>query len=165
MMVENDDQCQTAKALMKAMNDLVLFVRHTSEDCTMFEDMTLPILDTMLWVADNEQVKYKFYEKPTIPNRVLQNGTALSDASISASLVQDVVRGLLNSGLDTPTMGIQSILSKFASKMVNSGHTAKQTQVVLVQGNHRVGLSKLNPENGSYKPLHFQSHTQKLNAK
>ena len=65
---------------------------------------------------------------------------------------------MLNSSLNTTIEDIQSISSKVATKMVNSGQSVKQTQVVLVQGivklKNKVKLSCLNLRNGSYQLFH-----------
>ena len=89
------DQIRTSQELTKAMNSLVYFLRFTHEDYTQFENNRLPTLDTELWMED-ETVRFAFYEKPTVPNRTLQADTALSASSLHASLVQEIVRRMLN---------------------------------------------------------------------
>ena len=60
-----------------------------------FSDRTLPTLDTALWV-EGKEVMFKFFEKPTVGNQVLQKDTALPTSCIRASLLQETVRRLLN---------------------------------------------------------------------
>ena len=152
-------QVRTTTELTKAMNGLVWFLRLTGEDHTMFEDGKLPTLDTSIWVNAKQEVKYEFYEKPTVPNRVLQRDTALSDTTITSSLTQEVVRRMLNCSLDTSKEVLCDILSKFAQKMLNSGHSQWATKVVLVHGvtkyNYMVEASQLSKRNKRYKPLHL----------
>ena len=68
------------------MNGLVWFLRLTEEDSSIFEDDKQPTLDMSLWVDTELKIKYVFYKKPIVPNRVLQQDTALSEATISFSL-------------------------------------------------------------------------------
>ena len=152
-------QVRTTTELTKAMNGLVWFLQLTGEDSSMFEDARLPTLDTALWVDEDHKIRYMFYEKPTVPNRVLQSDTALSEMTIVSSLTQEVVRRLLNCSLGTPKAELCGVLSKFAQKMVNSGHSYWTTKVILVQGvtkfNYLVEMSKLSERNKRYKPLHL----------
>ena len=77
---------------------------------------------------------YDFYEKPTVPNRVIQKSTALSEQIIRSSVNQGVVRRLLNCSLDLPVSEKQKILSDYAQKLVNSGFSVKSCQLTLVHG-------------------------------
>ena len=61
---------RTTREITKAMCSLTDFLRFTGEDCSMFQDGTLPTLDTALWMS-NGQVLFKFFEKPTVGNQVL----------------------------------------------------------------------------------------------
>ena len=157
---ENDepDDHRTTKEIAKAMSSLVYFLRFTSDDRTMFSDGKLPTLDTALWV-DQGVIKHTFYEKPTVGNQVLRRDTALPTASIRATLLQETVRRLLNTSVGTDVKTIQMILSNFAQKLVNSGHSQFSTKVFLVQGVtkylYRVKLSKLPRDHPQFRPLYL----------
>ena len=77
------------------MCDLTDFLVFTGEDSTMFSGGFLPTLDTSLKV-DGGQIKYKFFEKPTVGNQVLNKDTALPTPSLRSSLLQETVRRLMN---------------------------------------------------------------------
>ena len=124
---------RTTRKITKAMCSMTSFLRFTGEDCSMFTDMTLPTLDTSLWVS-NGQIKHKFYEKPTIGNQVLNKDTALPTASLWSSLLQETVRRLINCSLDLEQTEKQRILSEYAIKLINSGHSVRSTRIILVQG-------------------------------
>ena len=100
----------------------------------MFSDKRLPTLDTSIWVNNNGTISHSFFEKPMCPNKVLQQDTALAESSIRASLTQEVVRRLKNCSFDLPNSEKQGILSLFAQKMINSGHSVFSTQYILVHG-------------------------------
>ena len=82
---------RTREELTKAMCSLVYFLKFTGEDATMFPNHRLPTLDTEMWVSGYE-IRFSFFEKPTVPNRTLQSDTALSKSSLHASLIQYIVR-------------------------------------------------------------------------
>ena len=100
----------------------------------MFGDSRLPTLDTSIWINEKGQISHIFYEKPMCPNRVLQRETALAESGIRASLTQEVVRRLKNCSSDVKISEKQGILSIFAQKMINSGHSLSSTQYILVHG-------------------------------
>ena len=152
------DVTRTTKVITKAMCSLMSFLKFTGEDCTDFPDETLPTLDTTLWI-ENNIIMHKFYEKPTVGNRVLMKDTALPTACIRASLLQETVRRLQNCSLDLALKEKQEVLSNFAFKLINSGHSVKSTRIILVQGitkfMYKVELSNLDPDDVNYKPLYL----------
>ena len=109
-------------------------LKFTGEDSTQFDDAALPTLDTALWVDSNNLIKFKFYEKPTVGNRVLHRDTALPVSCIRASLLQEAVRRLLNSSADISTEIRTRVLDDFTQKLVNSGHSAQSSRIIVVQG-------------------------------
>ena len=48
----------------------------------MLENKRLPTLDVEIWVEGIE-VLYSYYEKPEVPNIVIQKGTALGECRIA----------------------------------------------------------------------------------
>ena len=131
-------------------------LKFTGEDYTQFSDNILPTLET-LW-TDEGLLKYKFYGKPTVGNQVLNRDTSLPVACIRASLVQDTVRHLLNCSRSVDSSYRTEALNKFASKLVNSGHSCQSARIMIVQGVtrylHKVKLSQLPIEDLNYAPLY-----------
>ena len=165
-----DDE-RTTREMVAAMSSLIDFLKFEGEEVGMFENFRLPTLDTELWVCERTGlVKHAFFEKPTCPNRVLQRTTALSDTSIRASLTQEVVRRLKNCSLDLDREEKQSILSKFAQKLLNSGHSVASIQYILVHGVTRyielLKNSKRPTDDPRHRPLYmdrqFNIHNRKL---
>ena len=147
----------TTREITKAMCDMTNFLRFTGEDSTMFDDQTLPTLDTALWVKDGK-VLHKFFEKPMVGNQVLNRNTALPLPSLRASLLQETVRRLLNCSLELDVKVKQDILSKYSKKLINSGHSLKSARIILVQGVvkflWKVKLSSLPVDDLRFRPLH-----------
>ena len=104
-------------------------------------------------------VKHIFYEKPTVGNQVLRRDTALPTASIRSTLLQETVRRMLNTSVDTEPELVNDILSKYAQKLVNSGHSQLSTKIFIVQGVtkflHKVKISRLPVDHPQYKPLYM----------
>ena len=141
------------------------------EESGMFGDHRLPTLDTAIWVdEESENISHSFYEKPTCPNVLIQKTTALSESSIRATLVQEVVRRLKNCSECLSVEEKQGILSVFCQKAVNSGHSVRSVQYILVHGltryNDLVENSKRRHTDPLFKPLHcdkrFDCHGRKL---
>ena len=69
------------------------------------------------------------------------------------------MRRLQNCSLDLDMEEKQNILSRFAVKLINSGHSVKSARIIIIQGItkflHKVQLSKLEKDNIMFKPLHL----------
>ena len=154
------DQQRTSRELTKMMSSLCYFLRFTAEESSMFSCNTLPTLDTRIWEEEG-MIRYAFYEKPTVGNRVIQKNTALPEQSISSSMIQEVVRRMINccEGIDISKR--QQILSNYAQKIVNSGFNQHDARVILVQGVTKyfelVRRSKLDSSHAEYKPIHLSN--------
>jgi len=163
------DQIRTRQELTKAMNSLVYFLRFTGEDWTMFANGRLPTLDTEVWVENNE-VRFAFFEKPTVPNRTLQATTALSKSALYASLTQEVIRRMNNCCHATEPAARADIISKFAQKVVNSGHTNSACRKIIINGlvKYQLNLekSRLPSNDPQYKPIYlrkeFKEHERQI---
>ena len=149
---------RTTVEVTKAMSSILYFLQFTGEDGSMYNDGKLPTLDTALWIS-NGKISYTFYEKPTVGNQVLRRDTALPTASIRSTLLQETVRRLLNCSVGTEVKTTQTILSTYAQKLVNSGHSQLSTKIFIIQGItkylHKVRLSKLPKDNECYQPLYL----------
>ena len=153
---ESDNE-YTTREITKAMCSVVHFLRFTGEHCDMFGGK-LPTLDTTLWM-ENNRVKFEFFEKPTVGNVVIHRDTALPINSVRASLVQEVVRRLLNCCEDLNLKRKQEIISRFAQKMMNSGHSEKSIKLTIVHGVMKYICkrddSRLDSSDPNFKPLYF----------
>ena len=153
------DQARTTKELVSAMSSICSFLKFEGEEGGMFANSRLPTLDTEIWLDEQTgKIQYSFFEKPTCPNRVIQKETALAESSIRSTLIQETVRRLKNCSLELPMEEKQEILSVFAQKMCNSGHSISSIQYILVHGVVKfielVRLSQLEKTNFEYKPIH-----------
>ena len=164
------DEQRTTRELVAAMDSLLDFIQFEGEEASMFSDSRLPTLDTAIWVCElTGKIKFSFYEKPTCPNTVVHRDTALNSESIRATLVQETVRRLKHCSLDLPLEEKQLVLSCFAQKMRNSGHSVTSIQYVLVHGVIKflemVKVSTLDKHDPRYKPLHCDKRYNIYNRK
>ena len=111
-----------------------------------------------LWI-ENGLVQYKFYEKPTVGNQVLNKDTPLPASSLRSSLLQETIRRLQNCSPDLDISVKQDILSRYGANLINSGHSVRSSRIILVQGVvkylWKVKLSNLPKDDPRFKPLHL----------
>ena len=96
----------------------------------------IPILDTEMWIEDNEEksiIRYRYYEKPMIPNRVLENESAVPWNMKKSILVAEGLRRLLRCNIDTPWVELNEHLQKYCWKLFNSGYTRGQAKYIIHQ--------------------------------
>ena len=134
----------------------------------MFESQKLPTLGTYIW-WHWDKFQDMFYEKPTVPNTVLQADTALSIECVRATLVQEVVRSLncCSSGVDLNVR--QEILSVFAQKLRKSGFSLVSTQILFVHGVTKFldleRLAKLPKSGPKFRPMFREKSDGRLERK
>ena len=124
-------QKRTTRVIHSILNSICSYLTFTTEDHEDFESKKLPTLDCQIWV-ENEKILYDFFEKPQVPNRTLQEGTALSRTSLEASLVQEGVRRLLNTSPLVNKESRTATLNAFARKLINSGFDTDTAQRLLI---------------------------------
>ena len=157
-------QRRTTEVINKMLNSVVEYLTFTTEDQLDYDNLKLPTLDCQLWVQD-EKIYYEFYEKPQVPNRVLQYGTALSSNSLEASLTQEGVRRLLNTSPEVSTEVKASILNEYARKLLNSGHGVDFIKMILIQAcvcyQENCRRDSLQIDHPEYKPLYLAKDFKK----
>ena len=125
---------RTKDAMMGSLDGLIECLRFTVETGEEFEQYWLPTLDLSLKVDEMNQVQYQFFEKPTASKMCLQSDTALSQNCLVQSLVQDVIRRMLNCSSHTTPATRREVIDKFGQKMINSGHTIEETRRNILSG-------------------------------
>ena len=155
------DSHRTMREITNAMSSILYFIQFEGEDPGMFVGDKLPTLDTSIW-WNGLSLVYEFFEKPTVPNKVLQKDTALAVSSVRSSLNQEVVRRLLNCSQNLEMDRKTDILSTFAQKLLNSGFSVASSRLILVHGCTRyvelVRKSKLPHSAPEYRPLHYDKN-------
>ena len=116
------------------MGNIVECLDFTVETPEEFPDQWLPTLDISLQVDNDNQVQYRFFEKPTPSKLCLQADTALGQNCLVQSLVQDVIRRMLNCSDHISLEYRMEVIDNFGQKMLNSGHSTEETRRNLISG-------------------------------
>ena len=107
---------------MTGLEEYLEFTMETQGD---FEDGLLPTLDSKLVVSDNNMIIYKFYEKPTNPNTVLHQRTAMAEDSKIRNLTNEVIRRMVTTSELVSDTDRCETLDRLAQKLFNSGYNIK----------------------------------------
>ena len=113
---------RTKNMISRTLGDIVDCLEFTVETPEDYPDNWLPTLDISMHMNSENQLQYRFFEKPTASKVCLQADTALSQNCLVQSLVQDIIRRMLNCSSHTDIETRCQIIDKFAQKMFNSGH-------------------------------------------
>ena len=94
----------------------------------------VPMLDVEVWVEDNNNLKYQFYEKEVSSKRVIGAKSAMAQSSKISTLSQEVVRRMQNTARDVNIESRIEILSKFMAKLKRSGYNERVRRSILEAG-------------------------------
>lgn len=155
----------SARCLVGSMNDVLPFLKFTTEIGEDFPNGRLPSLDTEIWVEGKRKVLFAFYEKPMATNLVVQAKSALSQEVKAATLSEEVVRRLRNTSLELNSTERLEILERACVKMKTSGHSERFIRMSVEKGvrvfKQEVLKSKLPVEDMRYSPLYRKSSWRK----
>ena len=125
----------TARALKDSMNEVEDYLEFTVETCKDFEGGEwLPTLDTSIRVNGDNQIQYKYFEKPTTTNTTIRKDSAMAENCKIQILAQDLVRRLHNTKEDLPADVKKRIVDGYAQKVLNGGYTLDQVRKIIVAG-------------------------------
>ena len=125
---------RTKRVIEKSMNEVESFLKFTTESSEDFEDGWLATLDTSLKVDQYNQVLFRYWEKPTNTNRVVQKRTAMGENLKVQILTAEVIRRLANTADGVDKEDYAEIVDRIAQKMMNSGYGEDQTRRIIVAG-------------------------------
>ena len=144
---------RTKEVIKESLGNLVECLSFTVETHEEFSSGWLPTLDMSLKVDENNKVQYQFFEKPTASNKCLQSDTALAQNCLVQSLVQDVIRRMLNCSPHVSPETRRKVIDDFAQKMVNSGHSIEESRRNILSG-LKGWRTKVNRAEKQGRPLH-----------
>ena len=136
--VEEDNKLtateRTRKVLHASMQGVVNCLSFTTETAEQFEDNCLPTLDISLWVEEDWQVSWKFFEKPTTTNVTVQKTSAMEENSKMQILANDLVRRLRNTMRSLDKSYKRQVVEQYSQKLLNSGYARDQVIKIVVAG-------------------------------
>ena len=122
------------KALQESMKGLASYLQFTNKTGNDYADGGLPTLDTNLIVGSNNQILYKYYEKPTTTITTVRMSTAMAENPKMQCLANDLVRRLLNTKEDIPSSYRAEVVDRYRTILLTSGHNLDQTRKILSNG-------------------------------
>ena len=155
---DRDPETRTKEEMNKSFNEIIHFLKFTTEGQQDFPNNYLPTLDFQTQVGDNGLILYKHFDKPMTSNLCIQNGTALSKTTIFSSLRQDLCRRLLNTSVFENENIFFQVVSHFIQRMVNGGHKYSFIKSVVLQAitrhKYMQERDKRLPGDPKYQPLY-----------
>ena len=124
----------TIAVLRETVRGILSYLSFTFESCQDYEDGWLPTLDTSLRVNMNNQVEYKYYEKPTTTNSTILAASAMSENPKMQCLSNDLVRRLMNTMEELPDSRRADVIDKYGIKLLTSGYSREQTRRIVANG-------------------------------
>ena len=150
----------------KSFNEILQFLKFTTEGQQDFPNNYLPTLDFQTQVGENGLILYKHFDKPMASNLTIQRGTALAKGTVHSALRQDMCRRLLNtSELEPPDTFVQ-VIENYIQKLRNSDHKYSFVKSVILQAitryQYMVKRSKLLPDDPKFQPLYRSRQFNKV---
>ena len=124
----------TTRVLKESMKGVESYLEFTVESGMDYEDGWLPTLDTNLRVEPNNQVAYKYFEKPTTTNTTIRVESAMAENPKIQTLTQDLVRRLFTTKEDLHHSLKARIINEYTQKILNGGFSKEQTRRIVVAG-------------------------------
>ena len=123
----------------------------------------MPVLDLQLWV-ENDKVLYQFYEKPMVSEQVICRWSALSWNTKKVSLAGEVARRYFTTSSclvdDDQSDLMENIIDKFRHKLMVSGYSLKEREIIVKEGRNRYFNVRTLADNGT-RPLYRPSSWMK----
>ena len=85
-------------------------------------------------VTKDNQIRYKYFEKPTTTEVTIQKNTAMVENPKIQILSNDLVRRFRNTSQELGREQYSTIIDGYAQKLINSGYGTTQTKKILVNG-------------------------------
>ena len=108
---------RTKMILASSMGVVEPYLEFTTETEDDFEDKWLPTLDTALKISKDNQILFKFWEKPTNSRRMVDKRTAMGENQKVQILTQEVIRRLANTKDGLRKEEYTTIIDSFSQKL------------------------------------------------
>ena len=158
---------KTTEILKEVMNGICGWLVLTMEMELMFNG-TLPTLDLQIWVNESNKILYKYYEKPTTPITVLHARSAIPEATIRATLNQEMIRRMTNTSELVDEESRIIIVDEYAQKLINSEYGFEMTRGFIIgglKGYERLLSLSRDTGNPRWKPLHLAANWNSKNRR
>ena len=123
----------TRRVIEGSMQDVLPFLKFTTE-VGEGEGLWLPTLDILIRVEENNITSYRYFEKPTTTNVMVQKRSALEENSKTQILANDLVRRLGNTDTRQANTVLGGVVDQFGVKVMTSGYTLMQARRIVISG-------------------------------
>ena len=123
----------TRRILDSSMQEVLNCLRFTTE-VGEGEEAWLPTLDLMVRVEKGNKVSFRYYEKPTTTNVMVQRRSAMEENTRHQILSNDLIRRLGNTDKDQEDTVFGRVVDQFGKKILTSGYSLSQTRKILLNG-------------------------------
>ena len=144
---EDERTMALVKDIANSVDDMI---KMTIDTPSKHEDNKVPMLDLKVWIepTDNNNIYYKFYEKPTKNTLVISKTSAMPKSKKFDTLSQEVFRRLHNTKEEIDWTIKVGILEKFMSELKASGYNEHDRYEILKSGMNRYNSLKKMEEEG-----------------
>ena len=122
----------TRRIVHESMQGVMEPLRFTTEIGE--DDGWLPTLDLQVRVESNNLVSFKYYEKPTVTNVMVQKRSAMGENEKVQILSNDMVRRLATTDPRQDKSTRVKVVDQFAKKILTSGYSLQQTRRIILGG-------------------------------
>ena len=146
---EVPDDKRSMDLIQEVANSIDDMIQMTNDVPSNYNDDKVPMLDVKAWIeADEEEIYYEFYEKPTKSKFVMSKGSAMPLRKKMETLSQEVFRRLHNTKHKIEWEKKATILEKFMTELKMSGYSEMDRYQVLQSGIRRYNSLRKQEEEG-----------------
>ena len=128
---KSETTMQVIKDMGESCNNWIKLTVDTEEK---HENYKIPMLDVEVWRVGKCEIRHQFYEKKVASNRVIGAKSAMPENTKIATLSQEIVRRMQNTGRDVDEQNRVKILDDFMIKLSRSKYNEKQRMEILKSG-------------------------------
>ena len=131
--IEISGEERTRRALDKSMQEVYSCLKFTTE-LGEGEENWLPTLDIKIRIERTNMVSYRFYEKPSTTNVMMQKRTSLDENSKVKILSNDLERRLAHTDERQEERTRAGVVDDFGKKLLTSGYSIHQVRTIALNG-------------------------------
>ena len=131
---EKSGTLRTKEILLETFKGIEDYLDFTVETGEEFPGGWLPTLDTSFKVAKDNQVLFRYFEKPMTSSKTVQQDSAMEENAKLKTLSMDLIRRFLNSCEALGREEKKRIVDEYSTKLINSGFSKEKTAQIIVNG-------------------------------
>ena len=161
---EVDADLRTMKIIKDIANDVDSMIQMTIDVPSRHDDKKLPVLDLKVWLSDDEQIYYMFYEKPMKSRFVMTKMSAMPMKMKITCLTQEAFRRLHNTKQEVDENTKIDIMNNFMISLKVSGYNHSERINILEGGFRTYDKLKEREKKGErpfYRPSYFEKEKRK----